>query len=494
LTHVLPLVRDVPQDKHPAIKNADPPLVIDMDGTLCLTDTLHEGILALCAERPRKIFDLIPALRQGKATFKHRLADLHVLDGAGLPLREEVVTLAQEARAQGRSVLLVSAADQRQVDAVAQATDLFDEAIGSDGDVNLSGQAKADWLIARFGRGGFDYVGDSAADLDVWPHARRAIVVGTTPAMDRRIAGLDVPTEHLTPLPARSKRVAASIKAMRPHQWLKNLLVLVPALAAHNMAALVPASAAMVSFCLAASAIYIINDMLDLQVDRRHPRKRRRPFAAGTLPVSQGLSLAAGLLTASIIVGLLVQPLFLAVLIGYVALTTIYSFYLKRKVMIDIWMLGALYTTRMLAGGAATGLMLSEWLLAFSMFLFLSLAAVKRQSELADMVNRGVLRADGRDYRISDIPVVLGVVLSAGYCSVLVLALYISGDAVRGLYGNPGILWLACPLLLYWISRAAIISFRGEMDDDPIVFALKDKVSRGIFVIIAALFLAGSLT
>jgi len=469
------------------------PLVVDMDGTFCLTDTLHEGVLAIVAQQPRRVFEIIQWLREDKAVFKQRVADLLVLDGDGLPRREEVVDYIADARAQGRQVLLVSAAAQRQVDAVASATDLFDEAVGTDGETNLAGQAKADWLVNRFGHGGYDYIGDSEADLVVWAHARRAIVVGPSTQVDRRLTTMDVPTVRLDEKPVATTHVKAAIKAMRPHQWLKNLLVLVPAIAAHNAAALGPSFAAMFAFCLAASAIYIVNDMLDLQADRRHPRKCNRPFAAGTLPVAFGAGLAGGLLCISALIAVLVAPLFLAVLAGYIVLTTIYSVYLKRKVMIDIWLLGALYTTRIVAGGAASGVVLSEWLLAFSMFLFLSLAAVKRQSELADMVSRGVLLADGRDYRTSDIPVVLGVVLSAGYCSVLVLALYISGEAVRGLYQNPAVLWLACPLLLYWISRAAIISFRGELDDDPIVFALKDKVSRGIFIIFAALFIFGAV-
>ncbi|MEL7182058.1 MAG: UbiA family prenyltransferase [Pseudomonadota bacterium] len=463
------------------------PLIVDMDGTLSRIDTLHEALLGLISRRPAKLLSMIGWLKGGKAAFKAKVNAEIALDPSLLPLREEVVDLITEARGEGRPVLLVSASHQDQVDGVATHTDLFDEAVGSDASRNLAGAEKAKWLIDRFGEGGFDYVGDSSADLKVWPHAREAICVGASATVRAQLASSHDNVRELdrAASPVASARVY--LKAMRPHQWLKNMLVFVPMLAAHNFGAFLPSLFAFASFCLAASSIYLINDMLDLEADRRHPRKRNRPLASGALPIKQGLIQSALLILGSLAFGLLVDPFFMAVLIGYVGLTTVYSLVLKRKLMIDIWTLGALYTVRIIAGAAATGIPLSEWLLAFSMFLFLSLAAVKRQSELADLKIRGKEETDGRGYRVSDLPILLGVVLSAGYASVLVLALYVSSATSTGLYSQPKFFWLVCPLLLYWISRATIISYRGEMDDDPIVFALKDRVSQIVFACAALL-------
>ncbi|MEL6522309.1 MAG: UbiA family prenyltransferase [Pseudomonadota bacterium] len=474
--------------------DADPtPLVVDLDGTLTRSDTLHEALLSLVSKNPNSLSKIVGWLKDGKAVFKDRVAQEALVDPSILPMNQDVVDYAAKAKAEGRPVYLVSASNHRQVTAIAEATGLFDEAVGSDADRNLAGSNKAAWLVDRFGEKGFDYIGDSSADLQVWPKARRAISVGADAAMEQRVKAIDPDAVHLSPQAPLADQVRVYLKAMRPHQWLKNLLVLVPALAAHSPGALLPSLLAFVAFSMAASCIYLINDMLDLEVDRRHPRKRKRPFAAGLIPVAKGGMLAAGLFVGAFLIAALTSWLFVAVLAGYIVLTSAYSLVLKRKLMVDIWMLGALYTLRIVAGGAASGVPLSEWLLAFSMFLFLSLAAVKRQSELADLAKRGLNETDGRGYRVSDQPVILGVVLAAGYCSVLVLALYISGTDVRSLYGEPGLLWLVCPLLLYWISRATMISYRGEMDDDPIVFALKDRVSQLIFVTCGLLFMSSAL-
>ncbi|MEL6679391.1 MAG: UbiA family prenyltransferase, partial [Pseudomonadota bacterium] len=338
-----------------------------------------------------------------------------------------------------------------------------------------------------------DYIGDARVDLTVWAKARRAITVGVSDGLRKEVEALDPEAEHLPGPIERSKRLRAHIKAMRPHQWLKNILVFVPAVAAHEPSALGMALAAFVAISLAASSIYIINDLLDLSADRRHPRKCKRPFAAADIPIKDGIVHAGGIMAISLLIGILIGPMFLGVLLAYLCVTTAYSLVLKRKLMIDIWTLSALYTLRIVAGGAATGIPLSEWLLAFSIFLFLSLAAVKRQSELADLEKRGALTTAGRGYNTADRPVVLGVVLAAGYCSVLVLALYVSSDEISSLYGRAEFLWLVCPLLLYWVSRVTIISHRGEMDDDPIVFAIKDRVSLGVFGIAGALIAAGAI-
>ncbi len=470
------------------------PLVVDLDGTLTKSDTLHEGLLSLISKQPARIPQVFVWLAKGKAAFKDRLAQEALVDVTTLPLRHEVLEQIEVARDAGRQVLLVSAANHRQVSHAAQQTGLFDEAAGSTETRNLAGQEKARWLVDRFGEKGFDYIGDSRADLPVWASAREAYIVGSNRAVYQAARKANPMITQLQPdEAAQPSKASAYLKAMRPHQWIKNVLVLVPALAAHQPSALLPAAIAFVAFSLAASSIYLINDMLDLEVDRRHPRKCTRPFASGAIPVGQGIVQAAILFCTAMAIAAALAPAFLLVLMVYVALTFAYSLILKRKLMIDIWALGTLYTIRIVAGGYASGVPLSEWLLAFSMFLFLSLAAIKRMSELADLKAHNLESVDGRGYNVTDLPVVLGVVLSAGYCSVVILALYISNATVASLYGEPKLLWLVCLMLLYWISRATIISFRGEMDDDPIVFALRDRISLFVFACCGVVFLVSAL-
>jgi 4-hydroxybenzoate polyprenyltransferase/phosphoserine phosphatase len=469
-------------------------LVVDMDGTLVRTDTLHEALLGLAAARPFAAADLCLRRRGDKAAFKRAVADLALADAGRLPLDEAVVDLVRAARAEGRRVVLVSAADHRQVEAVAARVGLFDEAFGTGSPEvagNLSGAAKAAFLTARYGSGGFDYVGDARVDLPVWEAARRAVTVRAGPGLRRAVDRARPEAEHL---PAAASGLAAAwpyLKALRPHQWSKNLLVFVPALAAHAVDRLPEALAAFVAFSLVASSVYLVNDLLDLAADRAHPRKRQRPFASGAIPLAHGVLLAPALVLAAIaIAALFTPPAFLGALALYYLVTFAYSLTLKRRLIVDVCTLAGLYTMRLVAGAAATSVALSPWLLAFSMFLFLALAAIKRQAELADQLKAGGTGASGRAYMIEDLPVMRGIALSAGYSAILVLALYISSDAVVGLYSRPDVLWAICPLLLYWVSRIVMITHRGWMDDDPIVYAARDRNSIVVAAIAGAIVLA----
>lgn len=481
-----------------------PVLVVDMDGTLLRTDTLHEALFETVSDTPARLPAMVGWLAGGKAAFKRRLADLHIADPAALPVNEAVVAHVRAARAEGRRVVLVSAADRRQVAAVAEAVGLFDEAHGTDPaeGPNLSGAAKARFLTARYGAGGFDYMGDSRADLPVWAAARRAITVGAGPALRAAAeaaepdgAGRTGPARdrvaHIAPPAAATERLKARARALRPHQWLKNVLVFMPALAAHAPGALWPAALAFVCFSLTASSVYLLNDLLDLRADRAHPRKRTRPFAAGTLALAEGAVLAPLLLVAALALAALTLPLaFLGVLGLYYAATLAYSITLKRRLIIDIWVLAGLYTVRILAGAAATGLVLSPWMLGFSMFLFLALAAVKRQAELVDQQAAGGSGASGRAYRVEDLPIIAGMAIAGGYVAVLVFALYLNSADVQELYARPVVLWGVCPILLYWISRMVMITHRGGMTDDPLVFAARDRVSWAVVALSAGTILA----
>ena len=450
------------------------PLCVDCDGTLISTDLLHEAaLLALHASPVRAAMRMLGALRSGKAAFKREVAALVEPDFATLPYRPEVIALIQRARAQGRHVVLATAAHVDFARGVADHLRLFDDVIAT-GDVNLSGRRKADALVARFGDRGFDYVGDSSADLAVWAHARSAIVV-TTSARFKRAVGRVTSIES-TIQPAAANAVVW-MRALRLHQWLKNLLVFVPMLAGQQLLSPTAALAslgAFLAFGMTASVVYVINDLLDLRSDRLHVRKRLRPFATGRISATAALTAAALLLVLAATLATALPPLFGIALASYLALTTAYSVRLKRQVVVDVLILAGLYTLRVLAGSAATSIVPSFWLLAFSMFLFLSLALIKRYSELQDLSRTNRTTIVGRGYALQDLPVLLALGTASGMNAVLVVALYIHAPETASMYENAYVLWLAPPMLLYWISRLWLKAHRGEVHDDPVVFAARD--------------------
>lgn len=458
------------------MKTANRPLCVDLDGTLLRSDILYESLLALLARNPLYLF-LIPFwLLGGKAAVKRQLASRVALPAETLPYDERVLEILQ--RTTQRPRVLCTASDLILVQPIADHLGVFDEVIASDGKTNLSGNNKAAALVARFGERGFDYMGNGRVDLDVWAHAGGAIVVNNGTSLARDAARH---TEVLGHLPARNGGLLTWIKALRIYQWLKNLLVLVPLLTAHRFLdpdAVLDAGIAFLAFGLCASGVYLLNDLLDLTPDRMHSRKRKRPFAAGTLPLLHGLLVAPLLTLLGFALALACSPAFAAVLLCYYIMTLAYSLKLKRIVMIDVVLLAALYTVRIVGGTVAIGSELSFWLLAFSMFVFFSLAMLKRYTELAAALADGKDLALGRGYSVADLPLVQSLGTAAGYIGVLVFALYINSPESMELYRNPKLLWLLCPILLYWISRMWIVSHRGGMHDDPIVYAATDRGSQ----------------
>jgi len=459
------------------------PLCVDLDGTLLRSDLLYESLLALLRTRPWQVWRLPFWLLRGKAHLKRKLAEAAPLDVTQLPYDERVLQLLRDTPARPR--VLCTASDLRLAQAVAAHTGVFEEVMASDGARNLSGAHKADALVERFAERGFDYAGNGDVDLHVWKRARRAWVVNASGRLAASAAGHCDVEHHLQghPAPLRSW-----LRALRLHQWLKNLLLFLPLLASHRFlepAPVLASLAAFVAFGLCASGVYLLNDLLDLPADRSHPRKRARPFAAGELSLLHGL-LAAPLLTlAAFLLAAAVTPAFFGVLLIYLGLTLAYSLWLKRIAMLDVVLLAALYTIRIIAGAAAIGSPLSFWLLAFSMFVFLSLAMLKRYTELAALLGEGRQAALGRGYGVEDLPLIQSLGASAGYCAVLVLALYIDSPESRALYSRPQVLWLICPLLLYWMSRVWVIAHRGGMNDDPVVFAARDRVSQVVIMLCA---------
>ncbi len=455
------------------------PLVVDLDGTLLKSDMLLETGLAFLRAQPLRFYrPLLWLLRDGKARLKANLAENVFVDVANLPFNQAVLEWLREEKAQGRSLILATATHRSYAEQIGEHLGLFDRILATDCEINLSAQRKRDALIAAYGEKGFDYAGNSRDDLSVWAAADAAIVVDPERGVARRTESV---INRIKVIETRSGVIKAWAKQLRLHQWLKNLLIFVPLLASHQLssAPLINASLGFLFFSLCASSVYLLNDLLDLNEDRGHPTKRFRPFAAGRLSVKSGL-IVFPLLLFSAFTGslLLLPPAFSSVLAFYYILTLAYSFFLKRVVIADVVTLAALYTIRIVAGTMACHLSLTFWLLAFSMFMFLSLALVKRYAELHDKrAKGGNIKTAGRGYYPTDLEMLSSMGAASGYLSVMVLALYIQDSSTAHLYRHPKFIWLACPLLLFWVSRAWMLTHRGQMHDDPVVFAVKDRIS-----------------
>jgi 4-hydroxybenzoate polyprenyltransferase/phosphoserine phosphatase len=476
-----------------SIANWDPTkltLVVDLDDTLIQTDSLFENFWSAWSVKWHTPFVAMAAVTRGPLALKQTLADIAMIDPTRLPYNDDVLDVVRDWRERGGRTALVTASLQATADAVAAHIGLFDEAHGSADGVNLKGPDKARFLQDRFA-GGYTYIGDAAVDIPVWEHAAHAVTVNPSKAFRARVDALGKETEHLS---ANTATIGDYLRVMRPHQWLKNLLVFAPMFASHELTLPVffQSVLAFVAFSLVASCTYVLNDLLDLAADRAHPRKCNRPFASGAVKVSHGTWMAPVLGLLGGAVALLSGPSLFAMLVAYFAATTLYSFWLKRIVAIDVCVLAVLYTMRILAGSVATGIPASVWLLAFSTFFFFALAAVKRQAELVDGIASGTVRARGRGYHVDDLAIVSNLAVSSGLVSVLVLALYANSEPVQQLYRTPEVLWGILPVLLFWHSRIAILTNRGLMHDDPLVFAARDRVSHCCIAVVGALAFAGT--
>jgi len=460
------------------------PLCVDLDGTLLHTDTLLESLLLLLKSSPWSAVRLPFWLLSGRAHLKQEIAGRASLDLKSLPVNTGLLAYLRQQHESGRRLLLVSGTDIRIARAIAGQFDLFDEVCASDGQVNLSGKHKAQMLVERFGKGGFDYAGNAFVDLVVWTQARRAIVVSNSPRLVRK-AGVLCEVENVFPPPPVDFRVW--LQALRVHQWAKNLLVFVPLLGAHqwhDRSKLAAATLGFGVFSIGASSVYVLNDLFDLEADRHHPTKHRRPLASGQLPLLAGVISAPLLFLLGLLGALLLPPAFGLTFATYYVLTLLYSLRLKQVEILDVLTLAALYSIRVVAGGFATQVVVSDWLLVFSLFVFISLAFVKRFTELQLPRREKSEKIKGRGYQGGDGELISTMGVASGYLAVLVLALYISNPVVSQLYRYPAALWFACPVLLYWISRVWLLAHREALHDDPIVFALQDRPSWLVGIIL----------
>jgi 4-hydroxybenzoate polyprenyltransferase/phosphoserine phosphatase len=466
------------------------PLVIDLDGTLLNSDLRLESWLAFIKRNPLMALAPLKWLSSGKANLKARLAQSMPLDVSVLPYNRAVIELAQREKASGRTIVLATASHHSYAEQVAEHLGIFDRVLASNASINLSGHSKRDLLVSEYGPQGFDYAGNSSDDLPVWQAARQAYVINAPGKVDRQAR------EHgnVTTVIKRSPvSLQVWLKAVRVHQWSKNLLIFVPLLAGHKLfepSLLLSGLVAFMCFGLCASSVYVLNDLLDLEDDRHHSTKRSRPFASGQLSIKTGLLIFPFLLVGGLGTAAWFLPLkFMAALLVYYGLTLAYSFALKRYMALDVIVLAALYTLRIIAGALAFASVLTFWMLAFSMFIFLSLALVKRYAELKEARDKGVTqKARGRGYYPDDLEMLSSLGAASGYLSVMVLALYIQDQATAAMYKYPQIIWLACPLLLLWITRIWMLTHRGLMHDDPVVFAIRDRTSLWIGALFGLVF------
>lgn len=468
----------------------EPPLVVDLDNCLVKTDLLVESILLLIKRNPLAALRLPFWLLRGRAVLKRQLANRVTLETGLLPYREALCALLREEHQRGRRLILASASDEKVAGQVATHLGFFDQVMGSDGVNNLKGSTKRDRLVQEFGEQGFDYAGDTRSDLPVWSSARAAIVVGRSPGL-RAAAARRTKVERVIGAGRRSWLPLPFIRALRTHHWLKNVLVFVPLLAAQRLNEFDVVASALVafgSFCLVASGLYVFNDLFDLNADRRHPRKRLRPIPAGNLPLIQAMAMVPFLLVGAFLLASLLPPAFRTALAVYCGLTLIYSMRLKQIVLLDVIVLASLYVIRILAGAAAVDVPISRWLLGFSMFAFLSLALLKRYTEIVTMRAIAGEGTQVRGYLSTDAGLLIAMGTASGYLAVAILALYADTATAARYYTRHELIWLVCPLFLYWISYLWLMAQRNRMPYDPVVFAVRNRTSQVLILIMLGLF------
>lgn len=468
------------------------PLCVDQDGTLLKTDSLHEMIFRAIKQHWWLIFVLPYLVLKGKAHFKKTISEKIDLDPSLLPFNEEFLAFLREEKSRGRKLILVTGCYKKIAQRIADHTGLFSEVYATDGVTNLTGKNKAEVLIEKFGDKNFDYAGNGDIDRHVWRHSRKNILVNCPEPLSTKLKQDLSFAQTFDPRKTSIKKI---LKAIRLHQWAKNTLIYVPALTAHglffaeNIALLF---LAFLSFSCCASFNYIINDLLDLEADRKHHSKRNRPFAAGTVSIQSGILLGFILLVLTLLFAAFLPFRFMILLGIYFVVTNLYSFHLKSIPILDVAVLAGLYTLRVLAGAVAIKHEPSFWLIAFSAFLFFSLAIIKRLSELLYLKQNSDRPVKARGYVAEDINTLQHFGSASAIAAVLVLALYIDSPNVRVLYSSPRQLWLLCPIFLIWLGRIWLVTGRGKMHDDPVVFALKDKLSWLIFSVAALVMLSAT--
>ena len=465
------------------------PLCVDLDGTLVKSDTLVDSLLVLARTHPLLLFRLPEKVLRGKAQFKSFVTENVALDVVHLPYNRTLLRFLQQEHARGREIYLATGADFRLAERVANHLAIFDGVLGSDGVSNLTGNKKLESLRNRLGGSDFVYVGNDTPDLPLMAGAAESMVANPSWRLNSKLRARGIVPSRA--FEERSSLWRSLLKALRPHQWAKNLLVFLPPLLSHghSIQLLTASFLAFLCFCSTASGTYVVNDLLDIEADRRNAKKRLRPFASGDLTPSSGLIVVALLLGLGFTVARLLPPTFSYWLLLYLGSTLAYSLYLKRIALADVVVLSGLYTLRLLAGGAATEVRISHWLAGFAIFLFFSLAIVKRFAELENLRLTGSHIKNGRGYLMSDIEQIRAFGTASAFAAVVVFANYISSQDVTVLYHYPQRLWLIVPCMILWLCRVWLLASRGELDEDPVAFALTDPASLVMGAVVAVIVL-----
>ena len=453
-----------------SISNDKTPLCVDLDGTLIKLDTLHQAILLLIRRKPSTLFLLPQWIRKGRAFTKNEVARRQSLNVKNLPYNNKLLSYIKSEKNKGRTIILVTASNYRTAEAVSKHLGCFDEVLSSSKSMNLFGSVKRDILKEKYNT--FDYVGDSISDLPIWAVSRKKILVNPSrKTLKKQSSDL---------LIVDKDPVSQSIpKTLRVHQWIKNLLLFLPILLAHQLNTtflITDAVFSFFSFSLAASAIYIINDLFDLEADQSHPRKKYRPFAAGNIQIIQGVFFSPLLLIGSIILSSFLPVSFLYIIFLYILLTSLYSVYFKQLFGWDVILLTILYNMRIIAGGSVTNTPISLWLLIFSILFFLALAIVKRCIELKELSSnyRSNSNQRGRGYKVTHYNLLCKIGVITSISSTIVLIGYLLSNKVVQLYQSPFYLWLIIPLVAFWFLRLWKRVTQGNLHDDPLVFAITD--------------------
>jgi 4-hydroxybenzoate polyprenyltransferase len=469
------------------------PLIVDLDGTLLRTDSLIESIFVLARMKPLSMFKLPLWLMKGRAYLKQRLAALVTPNVHWLPYRPDLMEFLREQKRLGRSLILATAADEKVAQAINLEVGLFDKIFASDGVVNLSGKRKRDRLVAAFGLKGFDYIGNEVNDESVWLAARRALLTSSSSRLAKRVANI-TPIEKV--FSDQGPRWQDYLNTLRAPHWIKNALVFVPLAAVHRIfeaRLLDRALLAFVAFNLCASGLYLLNDLLDLPADRRHPHKKERMLASGRIRLAHALAMMPILLIGAFVIALHLSMGFAGILGLYAVVMVGYSLRLKDIALVDVLVLAGGYALRVAAGAAAVDVRISAWLLTLCVFLFFSLALIKRYAELVVLESAvaHAAQAHARGYVSQDKGILLAQGIASGYLAVMVLALYTNTEISQRLYARHDYFWGICLLLLYWISYLWMMATRARIVGDPLMFALSDRVSlwtlagMGLFAVLA---------
>lgn len=460
--------------------HSEPVLIVDLDGTLIKSDLLFEGFLILIRKNLLYIFPCFLWLLKGKPVLKSRIFKKIHLPVELIPFNKTVLAFLQEEFLRGRRLILATASPLEIAIKISEIYPIFEKVYGTYGNINLKGKSKLNLILKEFGAGNYDYIGDSHADLQIFASANASFLVNPTNGLSERAKNI----KGLSILDANNKsKLRIYIKAIRTHQWVKNLLVFIPIITSHTYYStnvIITTVIGFFAFSFVSSSGYIINDLFDLNSDRMHPEKKSRPFASGQISIVEGILLSGLLFLAGIYLTTFINSSFLLMLVFYFIITLSYSLFFKSKALFDVFILAILYSLRIVAGGLITSIPLSSWLILFSAFMFLSLAFVKRYSELIRVTDNAGLKSRGREYFKEDILLLQIMGVASGFISVVIFSLYIDSPEVMVLYRQPKVLWGISLLLLFWISRIWTITTRGQMNEDPIIFALKDRFSHWV--------------